>query len=211
MIITAILVDGGFYQRRAQSLWGNKTPQERAKELWDYCLKHLSYKQEADLYRIFYYDCPPSSEKVYHPLLKKCVDLSKTPQYQWMSDFHEIMRSKRKVALRMGRLSSNYLRYSLSEKATKKLCRGAITAQDLTENDFTLSIVQKGVDMKMGIDIASMAYKHQVNQIVMIAGDSDFVPVIKLARREGIDVILDPMHNDIASDLNEHIDGLRYM
>ena len=43
----------------------------------------------------------------------------------------------------------------------------------------------------------------------MIAGDSDFVPAAKLARREGIDFILDPMWNKIKDDLFEHIDGLK--
>lgn len=58
------------------------------------------------------------------------------------------------------------------------------------------------------MDIASMSYKHQVNQIILISGDSDFVPAAKLARREGIDFILDPMWNPIKSNLSEHIDGL---
>ena len=42
---------------------------------------------------------------------------------------------------------------------------------------------------------------------MLIAGDSDFVPAAKLARREGIDFILDSMHQGIRSTLNEHIDG----
>lgn len=42
----------------------------------------------------------------------------------------------------------------------------------------------------------------------MISGDSDFVPAAKLARREGIDFILDPLYAHIKSDLLEHIDGL---
>ena len=63
--------------------------------------------------------------------------------------------------------------------------------------------------MKIGIDIASMAYKRQVEKIVLIAGDSDFVPAAKLARREGIDFVLDPMGAPIKPDLFEHIDGLR--
>ena len=32
---------------------------------------------------------------------------------------------------------------------------------------------QKGVDLKIGIDIASLAYKKLVDQIVLISGDSD--------------------------------------
>ena len=47
------------------------------------------------------------------------------------------------------------------------------------------------------MDIASLSYKHQVDQIVLIAGDSDFVPAAKLARREGLDFVLDPLVNDL--------------
>lgn len=63
--------------------------------------------------------------------------------------------------------------------------------------------------MKIGVDIASLAYKKQVDQIILISGDSDFVPAAKLARREGIDFILDPMRTHIKDDLFEHIDGLQ--
>ncbi len=63
--------------------------------------------------------------------------------------------------------------------------------------------------MHIEIDIASLAYKKQVDQIVLIAGDADFVPAAKLARREGIDFVLNPMWHGIHPYLNEHIDGLR--
>lgn len=72
-----------------------------------------------------------------------------------------------------------------------------------------MNIEQKGVDMKIGLDIASLSFKKQVDQIVLISGDSDFVPAAKLARREGIDFVLDPLFNHISADLSEHIDGLR--
>lgn len=63
--------------------------------------------------------------------------------------------------------------------------------------------------MKIGLDIASLSYKHQVDQIILISGDSDFVSASKLARREGIDFILDPLGATIKPALFEHIDGLR--
>ena len=62
--------------------------------------------------------------------------------------------------------------------------------------------------MRIGLDIASLAQKKLVDQIILIAGDSDFVPAAKHARREGIDFILDPMWHTIKDSLNEHIDGL---
>lgn len=41
---TAILIDGGFYRKRAKHLWGEKTAEERAKELEAYCKAHLHRK-----------------------------------------------------------------------------------------------------------------------------------------------------------------------
>jgi uncharacterized LabA/DUF88 family protein len=79
---------------------------------------------------------------------------------------------------------------------------------DLTDNDFTLPLRQKGVDMRIGIDIAALALKQQVDKIVLVAGDADFVPAAKLARREGIEFILDPMWRSVSGDLLEHIDGM---
>ena len=85
---------------------------------------------------------------------------------------------------------------------------GERTVDNLEEKDFIFTAEQKGVDMRIGLDIASLAYKKLVDQIILISGDSDFVPAAKLARREGIDFILDPMWQDIRADLKEHIDGL---
>ena len=212
---TAILVDGGFYRRRAQSRLGDKTPADRAEELSAYCKRHLNQftsnekKIYSELYRIFYYDCPPTGKKVYHPLLQKQIDLSKTDLYTWTNQFFDELKHHRKFALRLGKLADAQAQYVIKPDITKKLCRGAINFYDLTENDFVLSIEQKGVDMKIGLDIASLAYKRLVDQIVLISGDSDFVPAAKLARREGIDFILDPLGAAIKPDLFEHIDGLK--
>ena len=111
--------------------------------------------------------------------------------------------------MRYGQLAEGQAHYSLTEKAFKKLCNGAIKFEDLEEKDCILQIEQKGVDMRIGLDIASLAYKKQVDQIVLISGDSDFVSAAKLARREGIDFILDPLGAPVKPDLFEHIDGLR--
>lgn len=91
----------------------------------------------------------------------------------------------------------------------KALLRGELKFEALTDEDFTYDVRQKGVDMKIGIDIASLAYKKQVDQIVLVAGDADFVPAAKLGRREGIDFVLDPMWHPIHASLNEHVDGIR--
>lgn len=207
---TAILIDGGFYRRRAQNIFGEKTAEERAKELETYCWRHINEKHETrELYRIFYYDCYPISKKVYHPFLDRQIDLGKSDLYKWTDIFLSELKRKRKFALRMGRLAEEQASYIIRPSLTKDLTKGRLRIEDLTEEDYVLTVTQKGVDMKIGIDITSLAYKKQVEQIILISGDSDFVPALKLARREGIDVVLDPMKQPIKSDLFEHIDGIR--
>ncbi len=208
---TAILVDGGFYRRRSQKVFGDVTAQKRAIELSNYCKRHLNSHGEInnDLYRIFYYDCPPTAKRIFHPFLQKQIDLSKTSLYEWMNQFLDELKKKRKFAIRLGKLAEEQAHYTIRPDIVKKLCNGSMQFSDLSENNFSIEIDQKGVDMKIGLDIASLSYKQQVNQIILISGDSDFVSAAKLARREGIDFVLDPLGAPIKPDLFEHIDGLR--
>lgn len=121
--------------------------------------------------------------------------------------FWKNSKKRRKFALRLGELAGTPC-YNLKPEVTKALFAGKRQLSDITERDFVFVSPQKGVDMRIGIDISSLAYKKQVDQIILIAGDSDFVPAAKLARREGVDFILDPMDAIIRPDLFEHIDGL---
>ncbi len=208
---TAILIDGGFYRKVTKDFKNGLSPEQSAKQLFGYCMEHLKHKRESndELYRIFYYDCPPLGKKLTHPLTKKLIDLSKTDLYKWNMDFLDEMKKQRKVALRLGFLSETKSNFVLTQDAMKALFNGKLSLDDLKEEHFIPDIKQKGVDMKIGVDIASLAFKKQVDRIVLIAGDSDFVPASKLARREGIDFILDPMWRHINPELHEHIDGLR--
>lgn len=213
-IKTAILVDGGFYRLRAKKLAGEKSPKDRADELERYCLDHLHHKYEKRaLYRIFYYDCAPVEKgtNVYNPLTKRSENLGESENGKWMTAFLDELKHRRKFAIRLGRLGTkagDTLSYNLKPEVTKALLNGSKTLDNLRQEDFKLNLTQKGVDMRIGVDISSIAFKAQVNQIILIAGDSDFVPAAKQARREGIDFILDPMGNSISDDLYEHIDGI---
>ncbi len=45
---------------------------------------------------------------------------------------------------------------------------------------------QKRVDLQVGLDIASLVAKHRIDAVVLVSGDSDFVPVIEIAFNEGV-------------------------
>lgn len=211
MIRTAILIDGAFYRKRAYYIYGDKKPAERADELEWYCKRHIREEKSDNcfLYRVFYYDCPPMTKKVYHPYLKKQIDFGKTDDYIWATSFFKELTHKRKFALRLGRLAEEQAHFNIRPEATKKLMNGSLKFENLSEKHFALDVKQKGVDMRIAVDISSLVFKKQVDRIILISGDSDFVPASKQARREGIDFILDPMRAPIKDDLFEHIDGMR--
>lgn len=208
---TAVLVDGGFYRIRAQTLFGVKSPEERADELFSYYMRHLNKgkENESSLYRIFYYDCPPSTKVVYNPVTQRHVNLAKSDQYRWTTAFFNALVTKRKVALRRGEELASSGDYTLRAGVLKDLCAGRRSVESLTDRDTRLNITQKGVDMRIGLDIASLVERNLVTQIILISGDSDFVPAAKYARRRGMDFVLDPMWQTVSPSLNEHVDGIR--
>lgn len=204
----AILIDGGFFLKRYRKLFNgwDHTPEDVAKALVKMCNDHLSPKDY--LYRIFYYDCLPLVKKAHNPVSKNSIDFSKSDAAKFRLNFFDELKKKRKIALRLGYLKSTN-NWIISPIKTKQLLKGEIKIDQLTDSDVTFQIQQKSVDMKIGLDIASLSHKERVNKIILISGDGDFVPAAKLARREGIDFVLDPMWNPIDESLFEHIDGLR--
>lgn len=217
---TAILIDGGFFIKRYSCIKGfekSDTPEQVAKNLVSYCFKHIQrinrYRERynlppTELYRIFFYDAQPFDGDSHNPISGKSVSFKKTDVYKFRHSLFTELKKQRKIALRLGFLKNSSRLWSIKSRHTKPLISGKIEISDLTENDLEYPLSQKAVDMKIGLDIATLAFQSQVSQMVLIAGDSDFVPAAKFARKEGVDFILDPMLNNIDPSLHEHIDGL---
>lgn len=217
---TAILIDGGFFLKRYKHIKGfEKTdnPELVAKNLVSYCFRHIQkinkYRSRyglppTELYRIFYYDAKPFDGDSKKPISGKSFSFKNTEQYKFRNTLFTTLKQQRKIALRLGFLKNSSRLWTINERQTKPLLSGKIQISDLTDEDLKYPLNQKAVDMKVGLDIASLAFKERVDQIILIAGDSDFVPAAKFARKEGVDFILDPMMNNIDPSLHEHIDGL---
>ena len=60
--------------------------------------------------------------------------------------------------------------------------------------------------MRVGLDIASLALKKHVDVIVLVTSDSDFVPAMKFARREGAQLFLVSLGHKIVDEMREHAD-----
>lgn len=225
---TAILVDGAFFLRRFKHCFPDHDrddPKSVALGLGMLAYWHLVQRigasqvvsqltrnellaESRQFYRLFLYDCPPLTKRMHTPLKKRSIDFSKTPDAVFRIGFHREAKKLRKIALRLGRLNDTS-RWRLSEAATTRLISDPASFS-IADEDFEIDTKQKGVDMRLGLDVASLAFKGQVDQIIIVAADADFVPAAKLARREGIDVILDRMGDQRAAhDLIEHVDGIR--
>ncbi|MFM9975303.1 MAG: NYN domain-containing protein [Beijerinckiaceae bacterium] len=220
----AILVDGGLFLKRFRHIYPEvkyDDPKAVAEAMYTMAARHLYRREKPDaggkwrnvrdgeLHRIMFYDCPPLEKRLHKPISKKAINLADTPEAKFRIAFHEELRKRRKVALRLGRLDEKNAAWKLKAGILQSLLKSERDFKDLKDEDFIYYARQKVVDTKIGLDIALLSEKKQVERIVLVAGDSDFVPAAKHARREGVDFVLDPMWNPITPDLFEHIDGLR--
>lgn len=203
----AVLVDGGFYLKRAKCLKGEKTAHDRAEELVQYCRKHVE-NEGAELYRIFYYDCDPVGKKAFHPLHGRTFDQSKTDAYKWKREFFDELAKKRKLAIRKGEALEGSCEFVMKTATARDIVSGKRGIDTLRDDDFVLDVQQKGVDVRIGLDLALIAHERFADQIVLITGDSDFVPAAKYARRHGVDFIIDPMWHPFRPELGIHVDGM---
>lgn len=221
MTSVAILIDGGFLLRRLPAVRPQidaNDPAEAVKAVNQLVGSHLHYLnrtyQYANpyrlLHRIFYYDARPYDRKAHTPVDEAPIDYAKSPAANFRNSFFDLLRGTPNVALRLGHVRKDSDRsWIFKAQPQKDLLRGQLSVDDLADEHFVPALRQKGVDMRIGIDIASLTLRRQVNVIVLVSGDADFVPAAKLARREGVRVVLDPLWQNVSLDLYEHIDGLR--
>ncbi|MEW6382338.1 MAG: hypothetical protein AB1611_22470 [bacterium] len=101
----------------------------------------LSHVDQEILYRIFYYDCSPLQKKAHNPITKKCIDFSKSNQAIFRIQFHQELKKKRKVALRLGELK-DYGGWIIRPAKTKELLDGKIQVEDIVENDVYSNVQQ---------------------------------------------------------------------
>ncbi len=195
------MLDAGFVGYNLYRLLNKQYP--TADDYCDYAAACVA--EDEELFRIYYYDCPPYDRKETNPVSGRQIDFGATPTARRNQSLCDAIALKPHVAFRRGVLSFDG--WSLSKTATRDLIQ---RPRPVTEDDLVPTLRQKRVDMKIGLDVAWLASKRIVDRIILVTGDSDFVPAMKFARREGVQVILVTMgQRQIKRDLREHADILR--
>jgi len=220
MTRAAILIDGGYLLKRLPTVRRDldfRDPDQVAKSISQLVRRHLSNLNEVAgasnpyslLYRCFFYDAQPYAKKAHLPVSRRSIDYARSTEARSRLELFNRLRKRPNFAVRLGEVTRDRT-WILKAEPQRQLLDGSRTAFDLTDADFEPGFRQKAVDMRLGIDIASLALKKQVDTLVLVAGDADFVPAAKLARREGVRVVLvDPLWREVSPTLFEHIDGLR--
>jgi uncharacterized LabA/DUF88 family protein len=200
---TAVLIDAGFLRAFLPNTVGFGTLAEITEA---FALACVSTNDGEEIHRVLYYDCPPydgDGRRKPHPLDSTRQPTS--PAYRnFFNSVLSILKSKPYFAVRLGEMSFDG--WALSDKATSEILA---QGRQIVADDFEPVLRQKGVDLRIGLDVALMAKDRLIDRIVVVSGDSDIVPAMKVARREGVQVVLASLSHNVKASLREHADLYR--
>lgn len=198
----AILVDGGFFTRKLYNKLGKRRPKVEDVVEEIHRIRTDPLLSNYELLRTYYYDAYPATGKLTHPITKEETNLADTPVFSKNKAFFQKLELQPEISLRAGELSPRG--FKLAHWALQD---ETLPDRQLKKEDFVFDIEQKGVDLRIGLDIARLSLRQLVRTIVVVTGDSDFIPAFKFARREGVRIILARMGHSVKRDLKAHTDG----
>ncbi len=179
----ALLIDGEWFRRTLQN-----TLQVAINADVIYRNAMEVKQPDEEVFRLFFYDSVPHERKEKNPISKKTIDYAVSTGNVARKRFFKEMGQKGLVALRRG-----YVRprgWTLSRNYVKAAMKSSTPIHPPKDTDIAMSFEQKGVDMRIGIDVATLAIRKQVERIILFSGDCDMIPALKLARRQGVQVAL---------------------
>ena len=184
-----LMIDGGFLRVAARKAGKRYDP------AFIESFSRVCPSADEELFRVLYYDCAPYQGQQRLPVSGLTQIFAGSDQ--WLLD----LAKKNFIAVRRGVLK--FRGYKL-----KRVPVTGIAA--LTDADFRPDFEQKGVDMRIGLDIASYSALKCVDRIALVTADTDCVPAMKLARRSCVQVVLIALPGSaIPGELAQHSDVIR--
>ena len=159
---TAILIDGAWFSIAVKEVIGHIP---NAAEVHKYAMS-LRGKDE-ELFRIFYYDSLPYEKKAENPISRVVTNYAHSRAYDLRHRFFSELGQMDFIALRRGRIAPRG--WQLTDEYLEKLKLGPPPPP--TGDDLKLSLEQKGVDMRIGIDVATLSIDYIVKRIILVSGE----------------------------------------
>jgi uncharacterized LabA/DUF88 family protein len=176
----AFILDGDFTRRVVHDLVGSHpTPAQIEK----FCRSAVTADER--IKGAAYYDCPPLDETRPLPVSGAPYSFKDQPTYWKAFRFQEALLKNNFFSYRLGKLLFDGWR--MKRAATRDLKAGP---RPLSDTDFEPILVQKQVDMMIGLDIAKLSNTRFVDRLILITSDSDLIPAIRLARANGTKVTI---------------------
>lgn len=151
--------------------------------------------------RTYFYHAAPATDELINPISRAKLELSTSDIYRYNESLIQTLETQPDMAVRLGELSANG--WMVGGHALKDLLN---KPRQITERDLIPNIKQKGVDLRIALDIARLSLRGIVDTLVIVTGDSDFIPAFKFARREGLRIFLDHMRHGVKRELKVHVD-----
>ena len=192
---TAILIDGAFLRKKFHAAYKKDIAAENIRKFSDELLLRFGLSHN-ELHRIYFYDCSPCNAKSSLPVTNHAFLFEKTPQFSYGKQLLSDIKKLNFFAVREGTL----------QFSGWKLKKSAYNKQPLTDDDFEPELHQKGVDIKIGLDLAWISFNHIAERVIFVTGDSDFIPAIKTARRSGIFIYLATLNHMVRPELPDNCD-----
>lgn len=181
----AVMIDGGHLRVLARRDGHEYNPDFIEK------FAHHCVAEDEQLLRVLYYDCAPYSGEAKLPVSGGIQKFAGNDG--WLKD----LASRDMIAVRRGVLK--FRGY--------KPRRIPLTEDKLSDDDFKPDFEQKGVDMRIGLDMATLSAGRIVDRIVLVSGDTDCIPAMKHARIAGLQIVLIELPNHrSAPELTWHSD-----
>jgi uncharacterized LabA/DUF88 family protein len=180
----AILLDGGFVTK---ALGGRFKAFPTVQQIIDETvrIRGLSVLAGHDLLRIYFYDAPPASGVLQNPIDGSKLDLAQSTVHQRGTMLLDQLEQAADFAVRKGETMARG--WKIGPKALQGMLKAprVPTAQDLVPN-----VQQKGVDLRIGLDIALLALRQLVQVIVVVTADSGLDPGLQIRAPRGTSRLL---------------------
>ena len=196
----ALLLDGGFVIQKLQARLRRFPSADDVEAECDRLRDHPTFK-DYELLRIYFYHAPPSDKKVVHPISQEEIFLGRTRIHQDSQQLLDALEQRQDFALRLGETAVQG--WKLRDRAQRSILKNP---RHIEANDIVVDVQQKGVDLRIGLDIARLALRDMARAIVVVSGDSDLIPSFRFARREGLRIYLDCMGHGVWPQLKAHAD-----
>lgn len=180
----AVLVDVGFVSQVFKRIHHTFS----AESVYNFARSFVKEQEDEELLRIFFYHGEPFDKTdITLPVSGNIKDFTQTPAYASNRTFLSDLSRKDNVAIRKGK--TVFRGWNIKPATLKQLTQNSL-GRALEDRDFLPNIQQKGVDIKIGLDVAWISEHNDISKIILISADSDFVPAMKFARREGVQIIV---------------------